>query len=57
MEDLLEAAIDAILSSADGDSRLAMRAMLIENLRLQAELNRRNRGPHNEIGGTKTVLH
>jgi hypothetical protein len=32
MEELLESAIDAILCSADGDPRLAMRAILLENL-------------------------
>jgi hypothetical protein len=57
MEDLLESAIDAILNSADGDVRQAMRAILIENVRLQAELNRRDGTSQKKVGGSKAVLH
>ena len=57
MEELLESAIDAILNSADGDVRQAMRAVLIENVRLQAELNRRNENLQKKISGTKALLH
>jgi hypothetical protein len=57
MEDLLENAIDAILNSADGDVRQAMRAILIENVRLQAELNRRNETAQRRASGSKAVLH
>lgn len=57
MEELLESAIDAILNSADGDVRQAMRAILIENVRLQAELNRRNENLQKKVGGPKALLH
>jgi len=57
MEDLLESAIDAILNSADGDVRQAMRAILIENVRLQAELNRRDSTSQKKTSGTKALLH
>lgn len=57
MEDLLESAIDAILNSADGDVRQAMRAILIENVRLQAELNRRDGASPKKVGGPKAMLH
>jgi hypothetical protein len=57
MEELLESAIDAILNSADGDVRQAMRAVLIENVRLQAELNRRNENLQKKISGAKALLH
>jgi hypothetical protein len=56
MEDLLESAIDTILNSAGGDVRQAMRAILIENVRLQAELNRRD-GTLQKASGTKALLH
>jgi hypothetical protein len=56
MEDLLESAIDAILRSAGGDVRQAMRAILVENVRLQAELNRRN-GTLQKASGPKALLH
>jgi hypothetical protein len=36
--DPYDAAIDEILASADGDVRRALRAVLKENLRLEAEL-------------------
>jgi len=42
MEDPFEIAIDEILDSADGDVRRALRAILVENFRLQVELNRRD---------------
>jgi hypothetical protein len=57
MEDLLESAIDTILNSADGDVRQAMRAILIENVRLQAELNRRDGTLQKKTSGTKALLH
>jgi len=57
MEDLLESAIDAILNSADGDVRQAMRAILIENVRLQAELNRRDETSPKKTSGPKVLLH
>jgi hypothetical protein len=57
MEDLLESAIDTILSSAGGDVRQAMRAILIENVRLQAELNRRDDTVQKKASGTKAMLH
>jgi hypothetical protein len=57
MEDLLESAIDAILNSADGDVRQAMRAILIENVRLQAELNRRDGTSQKKPSGIKALLH
>ena len=36
--DLYEAAIEEILSAADGDVRRALRAVIYENLQLEAEL-------------------
>lgn len=57
MDDLLESAIDAILNSADGDVRQAMRAILVENVRLQAELNRRDGTPPRKASGPKIQLH
>jgi hypothetical protein len=36
--DPFESAIDEILASADGDVRRALRAVLIENIELEAEL-------------------
>ena len=57
MEDLLESAIDAILNSAGGDVRQAMRAILVENVRLQAELNRRNDTLQKKSIGPKALLH
>jgi hypothetical protein len=57
MEDLLESAIDTILNSADGDVRQALRAILIENVRLQAELNRRDGTLQKKMSGTKALLH
>ena len=57
MEDLLESAIDAILNSAGGDVRQAMRAILVENVRLQAELNRRDDTVQKKSSGQKVLLH
>jgi hypothetical protein len=57
MEDLLESAIDAILNSAGGDVRQAMRAILVENVRLQAELNRRDDTLQKRVSGPKVLLH
>jgi hypothetical protein len=36
--DPFESAIDEILASADGDVRRALRAVLVENIALEAEL-------------------
>jgi hypothetical protein len=36
--DALDAAIDEILAVADGDVRRALRAVLVENVQLEAEL-------------------
>jgi hypothetical protein len=36
--DFLDVAIDEILAAADGDTRRALRAVLIENIHLEAEL-------------------
>jgi hypothetical protein len=57
MEDLLDSAIDAILNSAGGDVRQAMRAILVENVRLQAELNRRSDTVQKKSSGQKVLLH
>ena len=58
MDDIFEAALDKMLVSADGDSRRVLRALLIENVRLQVELDRRTAGmPAIDRGhGRKSVL-
>jgi hypothetical protein len=56
MEDPFELAIDEILRSAGGDMRQALRAVLIENFRLQAELTRRD-GLFGDEENTKLLLH
>jgi hypothetical protein len=56
--DPFESAIDAILASADGDARRALRAVLIENIELESEL--RSLYAASEHGGftdTKNSLH
>jgi len=40
MEDLIDAAVERLIANADGDVRRAMRALLIEALRLQLALER-----------------
>jgi hypothetical protein len=59
MDDLFEAALDKILLNANGDMRRAMRALLIENVRLQAALNQLGQSVQddNTTGGTIRVLH
>jgi hypothetical protein len=58
MDDIFDAALDEMLVSADGDPRRVLRALLIENVRLQAELDRRAAAlPNLEHGGRKSVLH
>jgi len=59
MEDLIERAIEKILLSAGGDMRQALRALLIENIKLQSELSRRDSSPSRPGGGhrSKTLLH
>jgi hypothetical protein len=56
MEDPFEMAIDEILRCADGDARKALRAVLVENFRLQVELNRRDGLLEDEVV-TQLVLH
>jgi hypothetical protein len=46
--DSFDAAIDEILASADGDVRRALRAVLVENMQLEAEL--RGVGPRQSVG-------
>jgi hypothetical protein len=59
MEDLIETAIEKILISAGGDMRQALRALLIENIKLQSELSRRDNSPARPGGAhrPKTLLH
>ena len=59
MDDLFEAALDKILLNANGDMRRAMRALLIENVRLQAALNQLGQSVQddNTTGGAIRVLH
>jgi hypothetical protein len=56
MKDPFELAIDEILRSAGGDMRQALRAVLIENFRLQAELTRRD-ALFGDEESTKLLLH
>ena len=56
--DPFESAIDEILASADGDVRRALRAVLIENIELQAELRSLYAASeHGKFTGTKHSLH
>jgi hypothetical protein len=59
MDELFEAALDKILLNANGDMRRAMRALLIENVRLQAALNQLGQSVQDEnpTDGKKRVLH
>ena len=53
--DAFDAAIDEILATADGDVRRALRAVLIENVQLEAEL--RHLYAHGKRSETKNSLH
>ena len=56
--DPLESAIDEILASADGDVRRALRAVLIENIELEAELRSLYAASaHGKFAATKHSLH
>jgi hypothetical protein len=54
--DAFDAAIDEILATADGDVRRALRAVLIENVQLEAEL-RHLYSAHGKRSETKNSLH
>ena len=56
--DPFESAIDEILASADGDVRRALRAVLIENIELEAELRSLYAASeHGELTASKHSLH
>lgn len=56
--DPFESAIDEILASADGDVRRALRAVLIENIELEAELRSLYAASeHGKFAATKHSLH
>ena len=56
--DPFESAIDEILASADGDVRRALRAVLIENIELEAELRSLHAASkHGKFTATKHSLH
>jgi hypothetical protein len=56
--DPFESAIDEILASADGDVRRALRAVLIENIALEAELRSLYAASeHARFTDTKSSLH
>jgi hypothetical protein len=57
MEDLIETAIDKLLLSAGGDMRQALRAVLLENIKLQSELSRRDRALAGVPPRSKIQLH
>jgi hypothetical protein len=53
-----DAAIDEILASADGDVRRALRAVLVENVQLEAELRHLYAvSAHGNPSETKKWLH
>lgn len=57
-QDPYENAIDEILASADGDVRRAIRAVLVENMALEAELRSLYAAAeHSEFSATKNSLH
>jgi hypothetical protein len=57
-QDPFENAIDAILDSADGDVRRAIRAVLIQNLEMEAELRSLYAAAeHGKPAATKNSLH
>jgi hypothetical protein len=56
--DPFESAIDAILASADGDVRRALRAVLVENIALESELRSLYAASeHVRFTDTKNSLH
>ena len=56
--DPLESAIDKILTSADGDVRRALRAVLLENIALESELRSLYAASeHGRVADTKNSLH
>jgi hypothetical protein len=56
--DPLESAIDEILTSADGDVRRALRAVLLENIALESELRSLYAASeHGRVADTKNSLH
>ena len=56
--DPFEAAIDEIMESAAGDARLALRAVVVEYLRLESELRHLYETlEHGKRSDTKTFLH
>jgi len=59
MDEIFEAALEKMLISANGDMRGLLRALLVENVRLQAELDRRGEtSPYaDRTNGRKIVLH
>ena len=56
--DHFDSAIDEILASADGDVRRALRAVLVENIALEAELRSLYAASeHGRLTDTKNSLH
>jgi hypothetical protein len=56
--DPFESAIDKILASADGDVRRAMRAVLVENIKLESELRSLYAASeHGKFTDTENSLH
>jgi hypothetical protein len=56
--DSFDAAIDEILATADGDVRRALRALLVENVQLEAELRHLYAvSAHGKPSETKNSLH
>jgi hypothetical protein len=56
--DPFESAIDEILTSADGDVRRALRAVLVENIELESELRSLYAASeHGKTTDTKNSLH
>lgn len=57
-QDPFENAIDEILASADGDVRRAIRAVLIENMEMEAELRSLYAAAeHGKFAAAKNSLH
>ncbi len=56
-DDAVDHAIDEILESADGDVRRALRAVLIENIKLEAELRHLYAASEHGKRGEKPSLH
>jgi len=56
--DAFDAAIDEILATADGDVRRALRAVLVQNVQLEAELRHLYAvSAHGKPSETKNSLH